>query len=240
MSGPAEFVDYSKSELSEHNSKGRDAGSVFDPLALFQENRGSVVNVAMRMKIAGHELEQTLGSGFVIESGKSSCRVATDLHVAANAPNNLSVRMDENRSFKAILEHSDRANDLAILKLESVDNAASLCRSLKLSGSKRPVEAGQELQKLTARLLSPEYSQATVEEYFLRKQAEALPLLNGEDPERTMIYLNGPSENGDSGGPIIDASAQVVGIDSAKGNGGFAVTPSYYLKKSLDSLPRLD
>lgn len=217
------------------NTKPGQEPSAFHAQDLFERNKESVVNIALRMSVAGQVLDQTLGSGFFIDNSQNTCRVATDLHVVDKATS-LSVRLSDSKSYKAKIELEDPANDLAILKLENMADAKDICKPLELAEETEPVQAGQELLKLSARMNAPEYGKAKVEEYFLRKQAGALPLLSGENPERKMIYLAGPSQNGDSGGPIIDADGRVIGIDSAVGDGGFAVTPSFYLKKNLDVL----
>lgn len=51
-----------------------------------------------------------------------------------------------------------------------------------------------------------------------------------------MIFVNGPSDAGDSGGAVMDKKGTVIGIDSAKAPGSYAATPSIYLVRDLAKL----
>ncbi len=205
---------------------------------MFERNKPSVVNIANRITFAGSPLDETAGSGFVIDVGKTSCRIGTDNHVIPEGQNKVQVRFPSGENLTADVELRDSKNDLAILRLMGLQDASVICHSLPLSDSSHPINEGDQTQKLSARSGEPAHAEGKVDSYFQRSQADKLKLLPGEDPNRQMIYINGPSDTGDSGGAVTDMTSTVVGIDSANGGGGFAVTPAYFLKRDLEQVQK--
>jgi hypothetical protein len=65
------------------------AASVFDAGALFNEHRNSVVRLSDSVSMGPNQIDNTRGSGFVIDRLDSAsgivCRIATDNHVIAQS-----------------------------------------------------------------------------------------------------------------------------------------------------------
>jgi S1-C subfamily serine protease len=196
----------------------------------------SVANIASRSNFAGQNLDQTLGSGFIAEVDKSQLRIATDLHVVSELPDKALVRLDDGSTYTATIELRDKENDLAILRIDGVTDADKKYRAMPISANEKAIAEGEDCVKLSSRMDEPQAAVGNVDSYFQRALATGLALLPGENPDRQMIFVNGPSDSGDSGGAVMNVKGTVVGIDSAKGDGSYAATPSAYLVRDLAKL----
>jgi S1-C subfamily serine protease len=228
-----------RNQITEITKTGASAPA-FDAQALFEQYRDSAVNVFDNVAFGALAIPQTLGSGFAIDvnAQKGFCRTATDNHVVKDAAS-LMVRMSDGNEYPAILEHSDPANDLAILRIDGIANLEKVCKPIQLVDGTDAVTMDESVIKLTARMQTPDYAVATVEEYFKRSLARGLPLLPGENSERIMLSAAGPSDTGDSGGAIVTAKG-AVGVQDANGPGQMGITPAMYLKRDLEDVKKND
>lgn len=219
------------------------ANGKFDAHALFEANKNSVVNIFAPTMFGPAKLERTLGSGFIIQANdaKSTCRIATDEHVLASANGAQKVRFADGSSYKATVEVHDFENDLSILRIDGVQNASDKCKALRLGNETESAPAvGTDVVKLTARMVSQDYTSGPVAEYFVRKSADQVPLLPGENPDRKMMLVRANGETGDSGGPILNAEGTVVGVEDISGGAVLAATPAHHVKRHLENLQAKD
>ncbi|HEY2411258.1 MAG TPA: transglutaminase family protein [Pirellulaceae bacterium] len=152
--------------------------------------------------------QQGLGTGFVIDK---SGLIATNLHVIGEA-RPISVQTADGKSLAVTAIHaSDRALDLAILKVDKTDLPA-----LEISDDK-PV-AGEPVVVMG----NPQGLKHSV----VTGVISGLREIDG----RNMLQLAIPVEPGNSGGPVVDLQGRVLGIVTMKSavteNLGFAVAAS--------------
>ncbi|MDX1948610.1 MAG: transglutaminase family protein [Pirellulaceae bacterium] len=151
--------------------------------------------------------QQGLGTGFIIDQAGL---VATNLHVIGEA-RPITVQTAAGKSLKVTaVEASDRAMDLAIVRVETLDNLPAL----ELADSEA-IDQGEPVVVMG----NPQGLKHSVVSGVVSGRRE----FDG----RKMIQLAMPVEPGNSGGPVIDAQGRVLGIVTMKSlvtdNLGFAV-----------------
>ena len=137
----------------------------------------------------------TVGTGFsVTPDGK----ILTAYHVVDRAKS-LRVYLPGRTVVAAILERSDPANDLAILKImQSTPEYLSLAppRSAKVGG--RVFTVGFPVPGLLGQ--EPKYTEGTIS------------ALSGPGGSASLFQISIPIQPGNSGGPVVDDKGNVVGI----------------------------
>jgi putative serine protease PepD len=173
--------------------------------------------------------QQAQGSGFVYDE---QGHIVTNQHVVAGAQS-LSVMFSNGKSYEATVVGTDSSTDLAVLK---VDAPASLLRPLALGDSSR-VQVGDDViaigspfgldQTVTTGIVSALHREITAPNNFAIDDA---------------IQTDAAINHGNSGGPLLDLSGKVVGVNSqieseSGGNDGvgFAV-PSNTVEKIANAL----
>jgi S1-C subfamily serine protease len=158
--------------------------------------------------------EQAAGTGMVLTS---SGEVLTNNHVIRGATTVKVVVPGTGRSFSATVVGYDVSDDVAVLKA----NGASNLKTASL-GSSSTVDVGESVEAVgnaggTGRLTS---ATGTV-----TGLARAITVNNdqgGSERLTGLIETNAAVRPGDSGGPLLNAGGQVVGMDTAAsvGDGG--------------------
>ncbi|RKQ37062.1 MarP family serine protease [Kocuria tytonis] len=141
------------------------------------------------------------GSGFVAQPGT----VVTNAHVVAGVEQPV-VETRDGRVYPAQTVQYDAASDLAVLRVPDLPETA-----LPLEGA---VSQGQAVSFAGYPLGGP----YTVRPATVQGQAVA-PVQNvttGKTQTRSIIQIAGNVEQGNSGGPLLNASGQVVGVVFAK------------------------
>jgi S1-C subfamily serine protease len=147
------------------------------------------------------ERERAQGSGFVIDE---SGHIVTNYHVIAGATD-IEVSFSNKESMRARIVGSDRATDVALLK---VDADARALTPLDLGDSDR-VQVGDAVvaignpfgleRSVTAGIVSA--LQRTIES-------------PAETPIDRVIQTDAQINQGNSGGPLLNASGQVIGVNT--------------------------
>ncbi len=217
----------------------------FDAAALFKAHSQSVVRISDKATLGPNILDRTLGSGFAIDqldtANGSACRIATDNHVVAHPSGDAKVNLTNGKAYPFTVELRDEANDLAVLKIENIP--AAECLPLNITDKEKPVGPGDPVLKMGARNGDPEFTAGVVETYFRREEARGLPLLPGEDKERSMLSVTTKvnySQGGDSGGPMLDSKGDVIAVMDAEGPNVIAGTPGHLLLQNLQKLRSTD
>ncbi|HEX5448851.1 MAG TPA: trypsin-like peptidase domain-containing protein [Gaiellaceae bacterium] len=155
------------------------------------------------------QTEQSLGSGFVLDKAG---HIVTNEHVIAGAQK-IQVSFSGNDQIQATVVGSDPSTDIAVLK---IDTHARALTPLPL-GNSDAVNVGDAVyaignpfgytRTLTSGLVSAVQRQITA--------PNSLPIDNA-------IQTDAAINHGNSGGPLIDAGAQVIGVTSqiSTGNTG--------------------
>ena len=165
--------------------------------------RDSIVVISYGGREGG---QQGLGTGFIIDKAGL---IATNLHVIGEA-RPITVQTAAGKSLKVIaIEASDRAMDLAILRVDAADLPALVLADSDQIDQGEPVVVMGNPQGLKHSVVSGVVSG--------RREIDG----------RKMIQLAMPVEPGNSGGPVLDGRGRVLGIVTMKSlvtdNLGFAV-----------------
>jgi serine protease Do len=144
----------------------------------------------------GQPDRQGLGSGFIIEPDGY---IITNHHVVENA-DQIIVRLDDRREFKAELIGSDPQSDIALLKINATGlPALTLGKSATLKPGEWVVAIGSPFnfeQSVTAGIVSAKGRSTGAQQY--------VPFI------QTDVAIN----RGNSGGPLLNLDGEVVGINS--------------------------
>jgi putative serine protease PepD len=172
----------------------------------------SVVQVNVRMANA-----EGIGSGVILTSDG---RILTNNHVVSGA-SKVSVTLNDGREFQATVVGTDAASDLAVLQLTGASGltAATL-------GDSSSVKVGDEVVAFG----SPGGLQGTVTAGIVSALDRDVNVPTGEQQQSPFARNGGGSgsgttykaiqtdasiNQGNSGGPLVNASGQVIGINSA-------------------------
>jgi S1-C subfamily serine protease len=141
------------------------------------------------------------GSGFVIDK---EGHIVTNAHVVEGA-NSITVHFSDGSEADATLVGSDPSTDIAVIR---VDVAASKLKPLEL-GSSADVKAGN----VVVAIGSPFGLEGTVTAGIVSALGRTIEAPDGAQISgaiQTDAALNG----GNSGGPLLDASAKVIGVNA--------------------------
>jgi S1-C subfamily serine protease len=157
--------------------------------------------------------ETGVGSGFIYDSHGW---ILTNRHVVEGS-DRLSVELNDGRVFQGRVYGIDTLTDLAIVKIDASDlPVANLGRSSELKVGQLVVAIGSPLgtysNSVTSGIVSAKGRQITTD---------------GNQNLNNLIQTDAAINPGNSGGPLLDAGANVVGINTAiaaDSNGiGFAI-----------------
>ncbi len=155
----------------------------------------------------GTETQRALGSGFVLDKAG---HIVTNYHVVRGA-NSIQVSFSNNERIKAKLVGLDPSTDIAVLK---VDVKSRALKSLPL-GNSDTVRVGDQViaignpfgldRSVTAGIVSA-----------VQRRIEAPNRLSISHVIQTDAALN----HGNSGGPLLNAQGQVIGVNAQIETGG--------------------
>jgi S1-C subfamily serine protease len=202
------------------------------PGQIYRQTYQGVVEITVssaQQTPTGNQEAQAQGSGFVIDSDG---HIVTNEHVVDNA-DSVSVQFWNGNTYKATVVGSDQSTDLAVIK---VDAPQSMLHPLTL-GNSSDVRVGDPVvaigspfgleETLTAGIVSA-----------VHRQMQAPNSFTINDSIQTDAAIN----HGNSGGPLLNASAEVVGVNAQIAPGqtgnvgvGFAI-PSDTVKSIADTL----
>jgi len=171
------------------SSSDADADPMQEFVRRFQKQFGAT-GVSMQVPV------HALGSGFVLEEDGL---ILTNAHVVAFAQEVI-VRLTDRREFKARILGSDRATDIAVLKIDA--------RHLPTVNVGNPAEL--KVGEWVLAIGSPYGFENTVTAGVVSATTRALP---GESAF-PFIQTDAAINPGNSGGPLFNARGQVVGINS--------------------------
>jgi uncharacterized protein len=139
---------------------------------------------------------KTTGTGFVVSS---SGHIVTNAHVVTACK-----KMTLSNGKLLTLQAYDPATDLALLKSSSLEGISPL--PLRFGNNLEVSEAVAVAGFPLSGLLSPE----------LNVTLGNISALSGPDGTRSLIQITAPVQPGNSGGPILDESGNVVGVVVSK------------------------
>jgi S1-C subfamily serine protease len=201
---------------------------------IYRRSYKGVVEITVASTSSSNPLDQSeqqkaQGSGFVLDSDG---HIVTNEHVVDNAQS-VSVRFWNGNTYKASVVGSDPSTDLAVIKVDapsSILNPLPVGDSSKLRVGDGVVAIGSPFgleETVTSGIVSA-----------LHRQMEAPNQFTINDSIQTDAAIN----HGNSGGPLLNAQGQVIGVnsqirsDSGGSDGvGFAI-PSDTIRTIADEL----
>lgn len=203
------------------NSKNFEAGSIADVATKVSESVVSITTEIRTKSWFGTESTSTAaGTGFIIsESGY----IMTNKHVIENAKT-VDITLSNGKKYKnAKIVGTDPLNDSAILKVENPENFKPVT-----FGDSKTVHVGQQVIVIGNAL--GEYSNSVTSGIISGTGRELIASdQSGEAYERLsdMIQTDAAINGGNSGGPIVNATGEVIGIATAYASSsqtvGFAI-----------------
>ena len=151
-----------------------------------------------------------LGSGFVIDS---EGHILTNAHVVDGAQGDITVSFSNNEKVVAKVIGVDNATDVAVLK---VDVPSSALTVIPLGDS-----AGLTVGSGVVAIGNPFGQDRTVTSGIISAVARSIQAPNGFSINGA-IQTDAAINHGNSGGPLLDMSGQVIGINSQIDTGGQA------------------
>ena len=155
----------------------------------------------------GTEVQRSLGSGFVIDKAGY---IVTNYHVVGDAQS-VHVSFSNNDSMKARIIGKDPATDVALLKVEASSRAL---KPLSL-GDSDGVHVGDQV----AAIGNPLGLDRSITLGIVSALHRSLTSPEGTPIDR-VIQTDAALNHGNSGGPLLDAEGQVVGVSSAISTSG--------------------
>jgi S1-C subfamily serine protease len=154
----------------------------------------------------GTEVQRSLGSGFVIDKAGY---IVTNYHVVGNAQA-VHVSFSNNDSMKAEIIGKDPATDVALLKVEASSRAL---KPLPL-GDSDGIHVGDQV----AAIGNPLGLDRSITLGIVSALHRSLTSPEGTPIDR-VIQTDAALNHGNSGGPLLNAQGQVVGVSSAVSTG---------------------
>ena len=180
------------------------ANGTLTPSQVYAKNVSSVVAISSTMgQNRMGQVAMSTGSGFILSPDGY---VATNCHVVEGAVS-VSVITGDNTEYEAKVLGTDRANDVAVLKIEAQGlPAVTVGSSNDLLIGDMVVAIGNPLGELTA--------------------TQTVGYIGGKDRTVTtggaainMLQTDAAINSGNSGGPLFNMKGEVVGITTAKYSG---------------------
>jgi len=154
------------------------------------------------------------GSGFFISK---LGHVITNAHVVKNCKT-VSVGDNSNHQARAEIISTDKNNDLALLKLLSMDKTSDASKSLirKLAIKIVPLAANGLLRsndvKLGEKVLVAGYPYGEVFSDTIKVTSGIVSATRGAGDNSAQFQLDAAVQSGNSGGPIYDSGGNIVGV----------------------------
>jgi len=156
--------------------------------------------------IPGTDVQQALGSGFVIDKAGY---IVTNYHVVSDAQS-VQVSFSNSDTMRAHIVGKDPFTDLALLKVEASSRAL---KPLEL-GNSDTVQVGDQV----AAIGNPFGYDRSITLGIVSALQRSLTAPNGS-PIDHVIQTDAALNHGNSGGPLLNTRGQVVGVSSAISTG---------------------
>lgn len=201
------------------------ATDLSDVSAIAKEAMPSIVAITNTGKVSYQTMwgiqekdSESCGSGIIIKQDDKYLYIATNNHVVADAES-LTVQFCNDKTVSCEVKGTDSADDLAVVKvaLKSIDSdTLSAIKVATISEDSDSLEVGQGViaignalgygQSVTNGIISALGRTVTVQD-----EQTGETVVNNN-----MIQTNAAINPGNSGGALLNASGEVVGINSAK------------------------
>jgi serine protease Do len=166
--------------------------------------------------------ERSLGSGFIISPDGY---ILTNEHVVDGA-DEIKVRLDDGRSFTAVVKGQDQKLDIALLKIDAGGDLP-----VARLGDSDALQVGEWVMAIG----NPFGLSETVTVGIVSAKGRVI----GAGPYDNFIQTDASINPGNSGGPLFDSQGRVVGINSAIVSGGQGIGFAIPINAVKAILPQL-
>lgn len=191
---------------------------------LYEKNRPAIVRINTMDPKADATFSTSAGSGSIIDA---SGIIATGYHVVKSA-GALRVQTADGKVYDASIVNVDAAKDQALIKINT-KNPFAVFPTVTLADSTSSAQKNKDLIALgfprnqESMHVSQLKSQDLIKLSSLKVQGG---VLLGEDKDREIIRSSGPSQNGNSGGPVFDpVSGKQIGLVNMSDKNSTYITP---------------
>jgi S1-C subfamily serine protease len=190
---------------------------LFDPFGVFSQPRPQGLK----------QIKQDIGTGFIV---RSDGLIITNKHVVADTSAKYRVVTTDNKTFDVQKIYRDPNNDLAILKIETTGLVpVEMGDSSKLQVGQFAIAIGTALGEFRSTVTTGVVS-------GLGRGITAGTPFEGSEKLENVIQTSAAVNPGNSGGPLLNSSGQVIGVNVAVASGaqniGFAL-PINLVKESM-------
>lgn len=184
-------------ETADSNDSDDSGTQPDDPLERFFKRFGGQNGVPFEFHNAHPHMELAQGSGFIISSDGY---VVTNDHVVDNATE-VTITMDDGKTYQAKVVGTDKKTDLALLKIENGANFPYV------EFSKTTPRVGDWVMAVG----NPFGLGGTVTAGIVSARGRDI----GSGPYDDYLQIDAPVNRGNSGGPTFNLQGQVVGVNTA-------------------------
>lgn len=171
---------------------------------------------------------QAIGTGIIISPDGY---IVTNNHVV-NGAKTVKITLHDQKSYTAKVVGTDKATDLAVVKIDAGGLTSAAF------GDSSQVRPGQQVLAIG----DPLGMDFTVTRGIVSAVNRSRTASDGSDSRGTFIQTDAPINHGNSGGPLVDARGEVIGVNTemlSESNGsigiGFAI-PSNLVKSTAAEL----
>lgn len=215
------------------NSANFVEGSIADICAMVSDSVVSIVTSGQTSSLFGNDYTSTAaGTGMIVSADGY---ILTNKHVV-NGANKIAVVLNDGTRFDNVsVVATDPLNDVAFLKIDNVDNLkpVTLGDSKTVSIGQQVITIGNALGLYQNTVTSGIISGTGRSVYAMDNSTSTTEML------KDMIQTDAAINSGNSGGPLVNAAGEVIGINTATSqvaeNVGFAI-PISSIKGMLSNL----
>ena len=215
------------------NSANFVEGSIADICAMVSDSVVSIVTSGQTSSLFGNDYTSTAaGTGMIVSADGY---ILTNKHVV-NGANKIAVVLNDGTRFDNVsVVAMDPLNDVAFLKIDNVNNLkpVTLGDSKTVSIGQQVITIGNALGLYQNTVTSGIISGTGRSVYAMDNSTSTTEML------KDMIQTDAAINSGNSGGPLVNAAGEVIGINTATSqvaeNVGFAI-PISSIKGMLSSL----
>ncbi|MBB5852271.1 S1C family serine protease [Amycolatopsis umgeniensis] len=208
---------------SASSASGTGSSSVATGQPVGNTTSGDVSAVAAKVTPSVVQVNVTTAQGEAVGSGvilTADGRILTNAHVVADAQGDVTVTLSNGKQYNASVVGADTKADIAVLQAKDASGLtpASLGDSSKLVAGQQVVAIGSPggLQNtVTTGIVSALNRKLDELSSGQDRRSPYSRTTNESGPSYTAIQTDAPINQGNSGGALVDAQGNVIGINSA-------------------------
>lgn len=218
-------TDSSSGSASVQNTSTGNASDLSDVSGIAAEAMSSIVAITNTGTVSyqtfwgtQEEQSESCGSGIIVKQDSDYLYIATNNHVVADA-DSLTVQFVDNTTVNCEVQGTDSSDDLAVVKVALSDIDSDTLNSIKVATVNTDEDALVVGQGVIAIGNALGYGQSVTNGIIsaLGRTVSVQDSTTGETITNTnMIQTDAAINPGNSGGALLNASGEVIGINSSK------------------------